>query len=99
MRTIDADRLLEDMNMWNWNELHRIEDFARLVDEQPEAHTGRRKILRCPFCGSEAEVTKDITRERPYVVVCTGDRCGASTGWFRETRAEAIADWNRRTKE
>lgn len=31
MRAIDADRLLEDMNVWNWNELHRIEDFARLV--------------------------------------------------------------------
>ena len=99
MRPIDADRLLEDMKMWNRSGLYQVEDFERLVDEQPEVHAGRRKILKCPFCGSEAEVTKDITRERSYIVVCTGDRCGASTGWFRETRAEAIADWNRRTKE
>lgn len=99
MRLINADRLLEDMKTWNRNGLYQVEDFERLVDEQLEVRAGQRKILKCPFCGSEAEVTKDITRRRSYIVVCTGDRCGGSTGWFRETRAEAIADWNRRTKE
>lgn len=59
----------------------------------------------CPFCGVGDEMvirtSEDLVQDEPpgFYTICsaaTGHHgCGASTGWC-ETKAEAIAAWNRR---
>lgn len=58
-------------------------------------------LLKCPFCGGEAEVVKahSNTTEFPYVVVCKNDLCNASVGRFSASREKAIEAWNTRKPE
>ncbi len=47
-------------------------------------------LLRCPFCGSEAEL---IEEDLSWVVQCDG--CPAVMGMYSDRR-EALIDWNKR---
>ena len=51
------------------------------------------KLLRCPFCGGEADTT--LLGGHEFSVRCY--ECLAETDTY-ETRGEAIAAWNRRVK-
>ena len=50
------------------------------------------ELKRCAHCGAEAMAETSISGQG-WHVKCPG--CRVSTGW-RKTKAEAIADWNRR---
>jgi Lar family restriction alleviation protein len=54
------------------------------------------KVLPCPFCGGSVRIHRGydgVTRGR-YGIQCT---CGARAfGFLHETKAQAIAAWNRR---
>jgi Lar family restriction alleviation protein len=50
------------------------------------------ELKRCAHCGGEAVAETSISGQG-WHVKCPG--CRISTGW-RKTKAEAIADWNRR---
>jgi Lar family restriction alleviation protein len=55
------------------------------------------KIKSCPFCGGKAKNgTEEYGNDYYKVVECK--KCGASSGWY-DTDNEAIAAWNKRTKE
>ena len=52
----------------------------------------------CPFCGCKPKVGSEPTRTC-YFVHCAAHRCMAFAETHRyNTRAEAIAAWNRRAK-
>ena len=53
------------------------------------------ELKSCPFCGSEAEITK---WHEGYFVECRGHRCGGTIGAYK-TEEEAIEAWNTRAKE
>ena len=66
----------------------------------------RIKLLPCPFCGSkgkklvvrtQAEVTRLLGASDCYAVFCSAKLkgCGACGG-YKETKKEAIENWNRR---
>lgn len=38
MRLIDADKLLQDMQAWEWQELYLPAHFKMLMDEQPTVY-------------------------------------------------------------
>ena len=64
-------------------------------------------LLPCPFCGKKVA---GIYHDNPYSPDRFGDMmvsiccfvfdggCGASSGWY-DTKADAIAAWNRRADE
>jgi len=55
------------------------------------------KIEKCPFCGGEADIEEipgsPFTNETYMWAVGCKD---CNIGWYEETKAEAIAAWNRR---
>lgn len=57
-----------------------------------------RRILPCPFCGGDAELTE---RKFPYIGMLFGVMCTFCDCWcdFRErSREEAIKTWNTRVQ-
>jgi len=55
------------------------------------------ELKTCPFCGSEAHMTRSaFLREEKFIVVCKNKNCAASTGNYRKSRQTAARDWNRR---
>ncbi|AXQ93164.1 Lar family restriction alleviation protein [Cereibacter azotoformans] len=55
-----------------------------------------RELANCPFCGGEAAISDDEHHSTAVFYGCADSDCA---GWmlWAETRAEAIAAWNRRT--
>jgi Lar family restriction alleviation protein len=55
------------------------------------------ELKRCPFCGGEAEIEEvpgsPYTNES-YAWACGCKKC--NIGWYKESKPEAIAAWNRR---
>lgn len=55
------------------------------------------KIEKCPFCGGEADIEEipgsPFTNETYMWAVGCKD---CNIGWYKETKAEAVAAWNRR---
>ena len=52
-------------------------------------------LLPCPFCGGEAYLSEDASHSRAYFIGCNVDDCFGEIHW-EQTKAEAIAAWNRR---
>ena len=52
------------------------------------------KLLNCPFCGGDAEITK---WHEGYFVECREQRCGGTIGAYK-TEEEAIEAWNTRAE-
>jgi len=48
----------------------------------------------CPFCGGEGKLF--FAADRVFYVSC--ESCGTTSDWF-DTKAEAIAAWNRRAND
>lgn len=53
-------------------------------------------LLKCPFCGGEAEILKYPRCERKYVVVCKNNLCNASIGQYSTSKENAVRAWNTR---
>lgn len=54
-------------------------------------------LLPCPFCGGEAdieEISGNPFTNEPYAWAVGCKDC--NIGWYKETREDAIAAWNRR---
>ena len=66
------------------------------------AGSSRFELLPCPFCGGEARVIDDVPshdRSPWFGIGCASPYCIAFTGYgvqLFDTKAEAIAAWNRR---
>ena len=56
------------------------------------------ELLRCPFCGGEAEIEQHtfMGYSHTYGVTCLN--CRGQTRQFYATEQEAIDAWNRRTQ-
>jgi hypothetical protein len=55
------------------------------------------KPLPCPFCGCKPHVDRNNWGE--HRVVCENGECETTpNGYWRNSRADAIAAWNRRAK-
>lgn len=57
------------------------------------------KLKKCPFCGSDAELSHKRNLNT-WIVECSNQSCPASfmIGADFETEAEAIEAWNRRAE-
>ena len=55
----------------------------------------KNSLLRCPFCGGEANVKMWCEPDTPFLVMC--ESCKASVMDY-PTEAEAIEAWNRRVE-
>ncbi len=55
------------------------------------------KLKPCPFCGGKAEMLIDeySVSRKEYLVACT--ECDGMVERWRETKEEAVEQWNRRT--
>ena len=57
------------------------------------------KLLPCPFCGGEAdieEISGNPFTNEPYTWAVGCKDC--NIGWYKETKEDAIAAWNRRAE-
>lgn len=52
-----------------------------------------KKLLPCPFCGSEAEITELKTIEGSFYVQCP--HCGIEQG-YSSSYEDAVEEWNKR---
>lgn len=61
------------------------------------------RIKPCPFCGAAADIYDYKFSETSFfkkVVCCSNEDCPMdmpSEGFYRPTKREALAEWNRRT--
>ena len=56
-------------------------------------------LLPCPFCGGEAdieEISGNPFTDEPYTWAVGCKDC--NIGWYKETKEDAIAAWNRRVQ-
>ena len=56
-------------------------------------------LLPCPFCGGEAdieEISGNPFTNEPYTWAVGCKDC--NVGWYKETKEDAIAAWNRRVQ-
>lgn len=60
-------------------------------------------IKRCPFCGSEVQVSNGILRLPILMFKCTNEKCGAVVSFDNETAnkdcIKALDFWNARAEE
>lgn len=56
------------------------------------------ELKKCPFCGSEAGVSRiGYPSGISYIVECDNKECGASYGYnFNFTIEEVVEEWNKR---
>ena len=59
------------------------------------------KLKPCPFCGSEAYVTRHIFfgTDDTFGVICKNGKCYTSGWQFYGTEKDAVEAWNRRASD
>lgn len=56
-----------------------------------------KKLLPCPFCGSEATLNKpEFLYSRAYIPYCTNNLCGCALDAGYPSKKDAIDAWNNR---
>lgn len=63
-----------------------------IMANPPPLNVPRIDILSCPDCGESPELFFDMENDGFYVMVCSD--CELSTEPLRETKEQAISDWN-----
>lgn len=66
--------------------------------EPVEREESDKELKSCPFCGSDAQVSRvSVNDEEYFEVYCNNWECGVQSAWFPlECKRTAIRRWNRR---